>query len=319
MEKQPILSICIPIYNRLNYLEMMLERFLEDYSLFQEDIHLFISDNCSEQNLKACIENFQEKGLKIDFNRNETNIGPDKNFELCFKKAEGRFTWLLGSDDIPLKGVVARIVGILKQNPDLGLFHLYANSKKKSGLELYSSNQKYAEEISHWFTFMSANIFRTSTVEVIDFEKYRKTFLIQVPVFVSACLNFEKNAILYECVFEDLADSANNGGYNLFKVFITNFHGILNEFVSAGKLSNKSFEQIKKKEFKELLSTYVANIFILKKKHHFDLEDNRSILMGCYGKCPYFYTSVIYRCAEWMFWETAGIARDIIKGKEKKV
>ena len=45
--KQPLLSLCIPIYNRLEYLKRMLERFLEDKILFEETIDLLISDNCS--------------------------------------------------------------------------------------------------------------------------------------------------------------------------------------------------------------------------------------------------------------------------------
>ena len=36
----PILFLCIPIYNRLEYLEKMLERFLEDKDLFQKYIYL---------------------------------------------------------------------------------------------------------------------------------------------------------------------------------------------------------------------------------------------------------------------------------------
>lgn len=37
----PILFLCIPIYNRLEYLEKMLERFLEDKDLFQKYIYLY--------------------------------------------------------------------------------------------------------------------------------------------------------------------------------------------------------------------------------------------------------------------------------------
>ena len=44
MSDTPILSICIPIYNRLSYLEKMLSRFFEDKDLFDEEIsHLAFS------------------------------------------------------------------------------------------------------------------------------------------------------------------------------------------------------------------------------------------------------------------------------------
>lgn len=61
----PILFLCIPIYNRLEYLEKMLERFLEDKDLFQKYIYLYISDNCSSQNLASCCDKYKLKGLNF--------------------------------------------------------------------------------------------------------------------------------------------------------------------------------------------------------------------------------------------------------------
>lgn len=101
---QPLLSICIPIYNRLSYLEKMLSRFLEDKDLFQTEIDLMISDNASQDDLKSCIDKYEKLGLNIRYNRNETNLGPDGNFLYCFNHVSGRYCWLLGSDDIPVEG-----------------------------------------------------------------------------------------------------------------------------------------------------------------------------------------------------------------------
>lgn len=40
IEKKPVLSLCIPIYNRIAYLERQLTRFLEDKQLFEEQVQL---------------------------------------------------------------------------------------------------------------------------------------------------------------------------------------------------------------------------------------------------------------------------------------
>ena len=58
MDNRPTLSICIPIYNRRSYLERMLSRFLEDKQLFEEKIQLFISDNCSTEDIKGVCDGF---------------------------------------------------------------------------------------------------------------------------------------------------------------------------------------------------------------------------------------------------------------------
>lgn len=61
IETKPLLSICIPIYNRLSYLERMLDRFLEEKELFESRIELYISDNCSEDDLQSCCSLYSKK------------------------------------------------------------------------------------------------------------------------------------------------------------------------------------------------------------------------------------------------------------------
>ncbi|MBR4625234.1 MAG: glycosyltransferase family 2 protein [Alphaproteobacteria bacterium] len=106
----PLLSLCIPIYNRLPYLERQLKRMIEDKDLFKEKIQLIISDNCSSDDLLSCCEKYKSQGLNLHYHRNETNIGPDGNFDWCFHNAGGKYVWLLGSDDIPEKGILSQIV-----------------------------------------------------------------------------------------------------------------------------------------------------------------------------------------------------------------
>lgn len=140
--KQPLLSLCIPIYNRLEYLKRMLERFLEDKILFEETIDLLISDNCSTDDLESCVNEFKSKGLKITYNRNQKNLGPDGNFLYCFNHAKGKYCWLLGSDDIPVKGFLNSLVTVL-QGKEYGLVHLNHHSDGLSQLFEYSDNQKW--------------------------------------------------------------------------------------------------------------------------------------------------------------------------------
>lgn len=138
---QPLLSICIPIYNRLSCLEKMLSRFLEDQELFQNKIDLLISDNASQDDLKSCVDKYKKLGLKIRYNRNESNLGPDGNFLYCFNHVLGHYCWLLGSDDVPVEGFLRKLVGYLEEN-EYGLFHIKCYAKDYFGLTNYETPQK---------------------------------------------------------------------------------------------------------------------------------------------------------------------------------
>lgn len=289
-QMKPTLSLCIPIYNRLSYLERQLARMIEDKELFEERIQLVISDNCSLDDLQSCCETYQQKGLNLTYHRNENNLGPDGNFNWCFHHADGKYVWLLGSDDIPVRGVLEKILDPLENN-DFGLVHLSMKPKNKE-LTVYSNNGYFLADVTYWITFMSVNIIKTESLKTVNLSDYLSSNMIQVPAYLNACLTADVNAVLYlGRPFEKDSDSTNNGGYNLFHVFVENLFGIYQSFINKGMLSQEAFELIKKVEYRDFLSRYIVDCLILHKSwaKNFDLENSWSILREHYGHYPYAY------------------------------
>lgn len=267
----------------------MLERFLEDKILFEETIDLLISDNCSTDDLESCVNEFKSKGLKITYNRNQKNLGPDGNFLYCFNHAKGKYCWLLGSDDIPVKGFLNSLVTVL-QGKEYGLVHLNHHSDGLSQLFEYSDNQKMVENIAHWITFMSSNIINTKNIAFINSNQYMDTYLIQVPYYLYSCLNSPVNAIYKYSCFEKDDDSANNGSYNLFQVFVQNLFDVYERFYQQKMLSRKVIENIKRNEYAHFLFPFIKDLLVLKKKSNFDKKHAWHILFRCYGLKWYFYS-----------------------------
>ena len=290
---QPLLSLCIPIYNRLSYLEKQLARMLEDKYLFEKQIQLIISDNCSADDLEFCCKKYQERGLKITYHRQETNIGPDKNFEWSFHHADGKYVWLLGSDDVPVSGVLRKLMAYLEWS-DYGLVHL---SMRKMDRELtaFEKSDDMAIAVNYWITFLSANIIKTESLKTIDLSDYRKSYMIQVPAYLNGCCSCQRNAIIYlPQFFEKETDNANNGGYNLFQVFVTNLYGIYESFIENNLLSRQAFDRIIEVEYKDFLSGYIIDFLILRKKCNFNIAGAWSKLWRYYGKKPYAYYYLVY-------------------------
>lgn len=288
----PLLSLCIPIYNRLPYLERQLARMLEDKELFEEQIQLIISDNCSTDDLKSCCEKYQKQGLNFTYHRNETNLGPDGNFDWCFHHAEGKYVWLLGSDDIPVKGMLRQILEILEEG-DYGLVHL-STSPRVERLHLYHNDNEILADINVWITFMSANIIRTDSLQDYDLKEYIGSYMIQVPAYLNACLSAENNALVYlGQPFEAGSDAANNGGYNLFRVFVENLFSMYQQFVDEGMLSKQTFERVKKKEYKAFLVSHIVDLLLFRKKSSFDTQNAWSLLRRHYGTKLYAYYFLI--------------------------
>lgn len=301
IENYPLLTLCIPIYNRRKYLERQLERFREDKELFDRKIQLIISDNCSEEDLGTCCKKYQAQGLLINYHRQETNIGPDKNFEWGFHHADGKYVWLLGSDDVPVTGVLRKLVEYL-EGGEYGLVHL-SMRKKNRELTVFEMSDDMAVAVNFWITYLSANIIKTESLKTVDLSDYRKSFMIQVPAYLNACCSFPKNALIYlPQFFEKETDNANNGGYNLFQVFVTNLYGIYESFVEKNLLSRETFDRMIEAEYKEFLSRNIINLLILHRNKNFDIDgawDKLKKYYGCKAYAYYYPIFVFFKLIAW--------------------
>ena len=288
--KQPVLSICIPIYNRIEFLKRHLDQYLKCKSLFDEKIHLFISDNCSKDDLQTLVNEYSNKGLNIDYSRNKENIGPDGNFIKCFNSAKGKYIWLLGSDDVPVDGFVDSLVDILGSH-DYGYLFLNHNSKERQLTE-YNDPKDLLDKVHIWITFMSANIFKTEFVKNVNGENYMGTYLIQVPYFLEGIAAGQTNAVFNYNWIQDGNDAANNGGYNFFKVFVDNLLSIVYEKVENHQINNDCYERFKKSIYCNFIRSFVDGLLIRRDKvmrQNFDTKDGLKILMKHYGNKLYFY------------------------------
>lgn len=293
MKRDPLLTICIPIYNRQKYLERQLARFYEDKELIGDRVQLVVVDNCSDDDLHECCINYEQRGLHLQYHRHKTNIGPDGNFEWCFYHSEGKYTWLLGSDDILRPGVLQKVVGAL-ESVECGLFHL-SMRQMPTDLTVFHSSDEMAVSVNYWITFLSANIIRTESLKDIDLSRYRQSFMIQVPAYLNACYSYPDNAVFFTPnLFERDDDSKNNGGYNIFEVFVTNLYGIYTSFIAKGTLSRRAFNRIKKIEYKEFLLGFVIRFLVFKEKSNFSIEGGWSRLLRYYWNKGYFYLYLVY-------------------------
>lgn len=295
MDNRPTLSICIPIYNRRSYLERMLSRFLVDKQLFEEKIQLFISDNCSTEDIKGVCDGFLSDGLELSYSCNAENLGMDGNFANCFNHAKGKYCWVLGSDDIPAHGLLENLLQVLEAG-EYGLVHLSMKHRNKC-LQVFDNHNEMLQEVGPWITFLSGNIIKTDTLKNIDLNQYNGTFITQVPAYLNACFESTSSVILYQNkFFLGDNDSKNNGGYNLFEVFVENLFGMYQQFIDKGMLSQKAFELIKEREYKTWLVGFVVDLLILKRsrRKNFKLDNAWGILRKHYGGRKYFYYSTIF-------------------------
>ncbi len=101
MSKKPLLSICIPTYNREKYLKRLLDSIVNQAEFTDaDDVEIVIDDGPSKDNTESLVQEYQARFWeKIRYYRNPVAIGMCPAFLEAIELSGGEYTWLFGSDD----------------------------------------------------------------------------------------------------------------------------------------------------------------------------------------------------------------------------
>jgi len=119
-----LLSICIPTFNRKNSLKNCLNSIhISDKFSKNFNYEVCVSDNCSQEDVTETILEFKNK-LNIVFNKNSENLGFARNAIKCISMAKGKFTWMIGDDDLILPNALNKIKSLILNNSNVDFFFL---------------------------------------------------------------------------------------------------------------------------------------------------------------------------------------------------
>ncbi len=198
----PLISICIPTYNRHAYLKECINCIIDQEWYDSLDIEIVISDNASTDETKKTVETFQKVHSNIHYFRNDENIGANRNLFRASEYARGMYIWFMWDDDIILPQGLKKVLSALQSKENIVLFHTNKTSKNISSLredgviywkELVSKNQ--AHSLATFLLFLSMVIVRRE-----DFITYLEKFKKSSPEKLGE--SFSHFYILIACIYQ---------------------------------------------------------------------------------------------------------------------
>lgn len=274
-----ILTIAIPTYNRMHFLKRAIDAILLQYD---DRVEILVSDNCSEDDSYKLMDNYQSKYPFIQYIRNSSNIGADGNFLQCLKKANGKYVWLLGSDDVITEDSISFILGYIEKY-DCPLFFMnhvffqgtyqrlsnYNNSYIKSAYKCCLVNKKdFINTANKQISFMSSLLISKDAFErVSDPEKYIGTWFLHTCIALEVAASREHLGIIYyPCVADDTTPS--NSGFSInpersFHVFGERMKYV---FCTIGEKCGFDINQMKNVHKKAVLDMWPFYILNMKAK-----------------------------------------------------
>ena len=122
MPRNPLISVCIPSYNRPEYISDLIQTILDqDF----DDYELIISEDNSPKtkDVESVVTRMAKKypTKNIRFIRHPETLGYDGNFRSLIEASNGDFCVFMGDDDLLCDGALNKIATVIKNNKELGV------------------------------------------------------------------------------------------------------------------------------------------------------------------------------------------------------
>ncbi len=118
MSDKLLVSVCVPTYNRAQYLSESLSTITQqDYA----PLEVILSDNGSTDGTETLCRSLAARDSRIRYFRQPRNIGLYGNFNFCIEQARGEVLCLFHDDDLYDPRIVRAGVTVLRDHPDVGV------------------------------------------------------------------------------------------------------------------------------------------------------------------------------------------------------
>lgn len=281
---KPLLSICIPTYNRLEILRKSLESIYNQAT--DEIMPLFevvISDNSKNHECKQLEEVF---GGYQNFHYHITECEGFLNSYHALTYGTGEYLKLHNNYTILMEGTLAHMIELVRENVEKKPYLFFSDGYRLKGklLKANSFNQ-FMKDVSYFSSWSSGfGIWKNDFDRVknkVDIDKYypQTSFLISQSYKDSFILD-DFNLFINQNV-------PGKGGYNIFRVFSVDYINLIKGAFEQGNITKDCYEYIRKSMLYKFLAVRFFKTVIARMDNFEHTGIKESILVN-YSRSEYY-------------------------------
>lgn len=265
-EKEILLSICVPTYNRPVQFGRLLASLLPQLTAETE---LVIRDDSPNNKTREVFDDFVARlrpAGRLDYCQGE-KIGLDAANLFLLERARGRYLWWFSDDDKILPGVIAKVSSLVHSDPAIDLIWINFDFADQGILGVdwpdgfFKDGSQVLEVLGTNIGLLSTYFLkREKALSGLSLaKKHVKGFSFASTVVVLSVLSqlgkfyFLRgpNFVCYPTTIEDIKESQKKGAKNEgFNVYGVDFYNIISEF--KGSFRKRSIRKILKTNFASL-------------------------------------------------------------------
>jgi glycosyltransferase involved in cell wall biosynthesis len=257
------------------------------------DVEVVVSDNCSEDDTKETVGKYIKLfGNRIRYFRNKENIGA-KNIHKVLTYGDGLYLKLnndtLIHQEDTLNNILKTVINYSKNKEVLFFSNFTLNNVI---ISRYSDLNEFIKKASFYSTWIACfGLWKSDINNIKNFDTIHESLLINEVLFE---LITKKSAVIDNSKLFNAVSPSTKGGYNLYKIFVSNYIGLLEKYRKNNEISKYTLFNEKTKLFLYFLVPWTLNLKDNKSRYFFDDEKALSIVFKKYAFHPVFYIGSFY-------------------------
>ena len=290
-ETRPILTYGIITYNRSKYLRKSLKSVLDQVGS-DELVEVLVSDNCSTDDTKEIVQEFQKRYKNLRYHCNETNVGAEGNIHAALRHSKGEYVVVAGDDDYQADGSLYILLTHIYAHRDCALFYM-ANKEGEFGTYEGQGYLDVLEKMSFYITWITGVVIKKDVyMSISNPEKFNDSRIPQVYIQMEVLKRNPKFSIVYGPLFLLNQEGHLPRGYNLAEVFIKNYFNVL---AATIEIPPVRLSREKQRVMEEMIYPWCWRI--KNQGVELSLDGIFDIVAEYYGKEPY-YDEVVEKLKE---------------------
>ena len=296
--KQPLLSICIPTYNRANVLKDNLDSLVRTEG-FSDEVEVIISDNCSTDETKQIGESFAKKYSNIKYFRNNSNVGGCRNVLMSLEYASGSFLKLVNDYTFFCVDGISYLLKLIKDNLSerpVIFFHYGYGDENPDIVAVTDANEVVLKEGSKFGWLSNFGYWKKDFSTLDNFDRKFESLFPQIDWFFRL---YEKRKTIVYCqkkIFwrQDLTEKYKlvKENYDYIRTHGINYINLLNDYVDEGMLGKEIIESVKKSQIYPF-TFIILSIKIARFKTLCDINEAKKILKTEYAIYPWYTKELV--------------------------
>ena len=290
MSNDILLSIIIPTFNRVSFLETTVNCFVDQIKAdrLESAVEVIIGNNASEDATSAFVNNIKAQYDFINGFNHPRNLGFSKNVEFLLKEARGKHILICGDDDLLRNGAIAYILKCIEEKkPNFILintsnilsldnanrdFKIILENRLKISKNIFMENfqrdrglLKPARNWLYLTNFITAVVFKKDLfeAELVNARQYirpENTFAFQGPIIIGIS-KYGKLLVIAECFVLHRKTEPNWIDENAQAIFFMDLF-----YSTEISVLIKKYMPDEYKKYKKLYATFIMEEFMIEIK-----------------------------------------------------